>query len=205
MRLSTCGVFEGSFLKYRELHHQARHIDRLIDHHIHAEGSLFITQENLKKIVLDHYPDFYVESCGRHKIVFCNRTVDHKVVLKTGPKKSIENDHRAYKQLPERERHRFFARIYWHTKYCLLQEYGFPAQVTSEQMAQLRRAVYKYGIIDVKADNLRMVRGELKIIDANATRIPLPTVLAKRDEVKNMVPETLKVIVEKITRLSQKN
>jgi hypothetical protein len=185
-------------LKYRELHHQAKHIDRLVDAYIHAGGSLFITQENLKKIVLKYCPDFYVEGRGKHKIVFGNRAIDHKVVLKMGPKKSIENDHRAYKRVPEKERHRFFARIYWHTKYCLLQEYGFPAQVTSEQLAELRQAVYKYGIIDVKADNLRTVNGELKIIDANATRIPLPTLLQKIDEAKQKMPKKLKLFVERI-------
>lgn len=180
-------------MKYGELHHQAKHIDRLIDARIKAEGSVFLNQENLKKIVSDSYPEFYVEDCGRHKIVFGNRAIDHKVVLKMGPQKSIENDHHAYKAVPERERHQFFAKIYWHTKYCLLQEYGFPAQVTSEQVAHFRRALYKYGIIDIKAANLRMVNGKLKIIDANVTRMPMPLVQQWLADVKRMVFKKLRL------------
>ena len=186
-------------MKYKELHHQAKHIDRLIDANLPAKGS-FITQTDLKKLVFMNYPNFYVESSGWHKIVFGNRIIDHTVVLKVGPKKSIENDHRAYKSVPENMRHKLFARIFWHTKYCLLQEYGSPAKVTAQQLSQLRRTVYKYGIFDVKADNLRVINGTLKIIDANVTRVPLPTVLRKIDEVKPKLPRKLHAVIKKITK-----
>ena len=94
-------------MKYRELHHEAKHIDRLIDAELHARGGLFLTQEQLETLISKNYPDFYVESSGWHKIVFRNRTLDHKVVLKVGPKRSIENDHQAYKRVPEQVRHSF--------------------------------------------------------------------------------------------------
>ncbi len=187
-------------MKYRELHHQAKHIDRLIDAELHARGGLFLAQEQLKMIILKNYAEFYVESSGWHKVVFGNSAIDHKVVLKVGPKKSIELDHRAYKRVPERVRHRFFARIFWHTKYCLLQEYGIKANVTKEQLTCVRQAIYKYGIFDVKADNLRWVEGELKVIDANVTRVPLPTVLRKIDEIKPKIPKKLNLLIKKITK-----
>ena len=187
-------------MKYRELHHEAKHIDRLIDAQLHARGGLFLTQEELKTVISMSYPDLYVESSGWHKIVFGNRAIDHKVVLKVGPKKSIELDHRAYKRVPERVRHHFFARIFWHTKYCLLQEYGIKANVTKEQLACVRQAIYKYGIFDVKADNLRWINGELRVIDANVTRIPLPIVLRKIDEIKPKLPKKLNLLIKKITK-----
>jgi hypothetical protein len=122
-------------------------------------------------------------------------------VIKVGTKKSIENDHRAYKRVPESMRHQLFARIFWHTKYCLVQEYGFPVQVTEEELAILRRVVYKYGIFDIKPDNLKRIDGQLKIIDANVTIIPIPTLLRKVDEVKPKLPKRLVLLVKKITRL----
>jgi hypothetical protein len=104
-------------MKYRELHHQAKHIDRLIDANTPAKGSL-PPPEHLKTLMLACYPDLYFVSLGWHKLVFGSSTTDCKAVLKVGPKKSIENDHRAYKMVPEHIRHMVFARIYWHTKYC---------------------------------------------------------------------------------------
>lgn len=161
---------------------------------------MFLTREQLIELVTMNYPDFSVENCGWHKIVFQNRQFDHRVVLKIGPKKSIEGDHRVYKSVPEDKRHRFFARIYWHTKYCLLQEYGDPVAATQEQLNRLRQAVYKYGVFDVKAENLRLISGELRIVDANVTRIPLPTVLRKIDEVKPKLPKTLHKAIKTITK-----
>ena len=164
-------------MKYKTLHHKARQIDHLIDHYMHSNGTCVISQEELKQLVLREFPDFYVRNVGWHKIVFGIHSIDQEIVLKVGAKKSIENDHRAYKRVPENQRHQLFAKIFWHTKYCLLQQYGSPAKVTQQELAQLRGMVYKYGIFDIKADNLMRIDGELKIIDANVTPFPLPTVM----------------------------
>jgi hypothetical protein len=126
--------------------------------------------------------------------------MDQKIVLKVGTKRSIENDHRAYKRLPEGMRHQVFAKIFWHTKYCLLQEYGFPAQVNSDELTRLRRIVYRYGIYDVKEKNLKRINGELKIIDANITSIPIPYALIKIDELKPKLPKKLTSIFKTITK-----
>ncbi len=187
-------------LKYKELNHIAKHIDRLIEARLEETGGHFIPQETIKAIVLENYPDFYVVSFGWHKIVFANRLVDQKVVLKVGPHKTIENDHHVYKSPPKGERHKVFARIFWHTKYCLLQEYGLPAKVSPQQLTLIRREVNKYGIFDVKAENLRLIEGKLRIIDANVTRVHLPTVLRKIDEVKPKIPKKLNTILREITK-----
>lgn len=140
-----------------------------------------------------------MESFGWHKTVFGVKGLERKVVLKVGPKKSVENDHRAYKRVPENMRHQVFAKIFWHTKYCLLQEYGYPVHVTELQLQRLRREVNRYGIFDVKAQNLRAIDGAVKIIDANSTRIPLPTMLRKIDEIKPKLPKKLVSTLRKIT------
>lgn len=198
------GLFWVLILKYKQLHHEAKHIDRLIDRQLTLCGGLFLTTDEIHELVAENYPDFVVENCGWHKIVFRNRQIDHKVVLKIGPSRSIENDHHAYKHVPERLRHLYFARIYWHTKYCLLQEFGETATVTDAQLDCMRQAVYKYGVFDIKAENLRWIDGELKIIDASATRIPLPTVLRKIDEIKPKLPKKLEELLKRLTkRLNQ--
>ena len=187
-------------LKYKTIHQTAKQIDHLIDHRKHESGTSVIPQEELKKLVLKNFPDFYVQNVGWHKIVFCIRSIDQKIVLKVGPKSSIENDHRTYKRVPENLRHKVFARIFWHTKYCLLQEFGYPANVTPDEITRLRKIVYRYGVSDVKAENLKMIRGELKIIDANVTSIPIPFVMRKLDEMKPKLPKKIIIFFKTITK-----
>ena len=50
--------------------------------------------------------------------------------------------------------------------------------------------MYKSGIFDVKAENLKRIDSELKIIHVNVTRILLPAVL-EVDEVKPKLPKRL--------------
>lgn len=185
-------------MKYKTLHHQAKHIDRLIDHTLHSTGMRFIPQSQLKSLVLSCFSDLSVVSYGWHKIVFGTRSVDQKIVVKVGAKRSIENDHRAYKRLPETIRHQLFARIFWHTKYCLLQEYGFPTRVSREQLDYVRRVVYNYGVYDIKAENLKAIDGKLKIVDANATPFLLPPILRIIDTDKPKFPKRLVSLARKI-------
>jgi len=187
-------------LKFKDLNRTARQIDHSIDHYRHFSGSPVIQQPQLKELVLKNFPDLYVRDVGWHKIVFGIHSMDQKIVLKVGTRKSIENDHRAYKRVPESMRHQVFARIFWHTKYCLLQEYGFPAQANARELNRLRRIVYRYGIFDVKAENLKRINGELKIIDANVTSIPIPYLLRKIDEVKPKLPKKLTLFFKTITK-----
>lgn len=188
-------------VKYEKLHHAARYLDQLIDDNLPNRGSAFLTQESIKNIVLGCFKDFYVENCGWHKIVFGIHSADHKLVLKVGTKKSIELDHKTYKRVPKSVRHRLFAKVYWHTKYCLLQEYGYPIEVSEQQLFEIRWMVYKYGIFDVKADNLKRVDDEIKIIDANVTRVPLPWMLRKIDEVKPKLPKQLILFTKKVNEV----
>jgi hypothetical protein len=193
-------LFECITLKYKDLHHAARHIDHLIDHSMPSKNAPFISQSSLESLITCNFPDLFMTSQGWHKLVFGSHNAGNTVVLKVGPKKTIENDHHAYKRVPEKQRHQYFARIYWHTKYCLLQQYGLRAHVSPEQLRELRQAVYKYGIFDIKPENLRLIDGKLKIIDANVTRVLLPTMLRKIDEVKPRLPQKLHLFIKKVTK-----
>ncbi len=187
-------------MKYETIHHLAHQIDHLIDQNL-PNNSAIIPQKFLGFLITKNFPDLYVTDYGWHKIVLGIRSIDCRIVLKVGTKRSIENDHRAYKRVPNAVRHRWFAKIFWHTKYCLLQEYGFPVTVTADQLTEIRQAVYKYGIFDVKAENLKLIDKDIKIIDANVTRFPVPTMLRKIDEVKPKLPKRLNSFVRKVTKV----
>jgi hypothetical protein len=188
-------------LKYKTLHHTAKQIDRLIDNYLQAKGTSFVPQEELKNLILKNFPDLYVKDFGWHKIVFGILSMDQKVVIKVGTKKSIENDHRAYKRVPESVRHYLFARIFGHSKYCLVQEYGFATHVSPEELDTVRKTVYRFEVFDVKAENLMRINGQLKIIDVNVTPFPLPTVWKMVDEVKPKLPKQLMLLFKKITKM----
>ncbi len=188
-------------MKYKQLYDKARQIDHLVDHYMYSNRTSVISQEELKTLVLKDFSDLYVKNFGWHKIVFGIHSLDQEIVLKVGAKKSIESDHRAYKRVPENQRHQLFAKIFWHTKYCLLQQYGSPAKVSQKELDKLRGIGYKYGIFDIKADNLMRIDGKLKIIDANITPFPLPTVWKMIDETKPKLPKRLMLFTKKVTRL----
>ena len=168
---------------------------------MHSKGSAYIPQNELETLILKDFPDLYVKDVGWHKIVFGIHSIDQKIVLKVGPKNSIEKDHRAYKRVPESMRHQLFARIFWHTKYCLLQQYGSSANASKNELDNLKRIVYQYGIFDIKTENLKRINGEIRIIDANVTPFPLPKVWKMVDEAKPKLPKQLVLFTKKITRL----
>lgn len=120
----------------------------------------------IEKIIYLIFPDASMENYGVHKLVFRLQHKDKKLALKVGKQEAIEKDHKAYKQFPERLRHVYFAKIYWHTKYCLLQEYGVEAKVTAEELVQIRSIASKFGLLDISCENIRNVNGVLKIVDA---------------------------------------
>jgi hypothetical protein len=60
--------------------------------------------------------------------------------------------------------------------------------------------VYRYGVFDVKAENLMRIDNQLKIIDVNMTPFPLPTVWKMVDEVKPKLPKQLMFLFKKLRR-----
>ena len=77
---------------------------------------------------------------------------------------------------------------------------GLPRKL-AKKMDNLRGIGYNYGIFDIKADNLMRIDGKLKIIDANITPFPLPTVWKIVDETKPKLPKRLMLFTKKVTRL----
>jgi hypothetical protein len=154
-------------VKFKSLHEKAKLLDDSIDDYIITKSSSFVPRKNLEQIALTTFPDAAMFNFGLHKLVFRLRHKSHELVLKIGKSEAIEFDHEVYKQMPPSIRHVYFARVFWHTKYCLLQEYGVEAEVSPQHLGQLRAVALQYGLLDITCDNIRNVNGNLKIIDAS--------------------------------------
>ncbi len=175
-------------MKFKSLDENAKLLDDSIDDYIKKENSSFVPMRNLEQIGLTIFPDARVSNFGLHKLVFCLRHKSHDLVLKVGKSEAIELDHKAYKQMPSSLRHVYFARIFWHTKYCLLQEYGVETDVSAQDLMQLRALAYEYGLLDITCDNIRSVNGNLKIIDAGIAPPGFFGLWRTADFIKFMLP-----------------
>ena len=153
-------------MKFKTLHEKAKSLDVLIDEYMKTRQTGFVPFRSLEKMVVSVFPDAVRVSFGLHKLVFRLNHKSHLLALKVGKAEAVELDHKSYKQLPQAERHAYFARVFWHTKYSLLQEWGVEVEVSPQQLAGVRALAGKYGLLDITCDNIRSVNGTLKIIDA---------------------------------------
>lgn len=194
-------------MKFKSLHERAKVLDGLIDQNISAEGSSFVPMRRLEKIVLGVFPEAVMANFGLHKLVFHLKHKSHDLALKVGKAQAVERDHRAYKQLPPNLRHAYLARVFWHTKYSILQEYGVEAEVTMQQLLQLRALAGKYGLLDITCDNIRSINGNLKIIDAGISHPGFFRLYKTADTISRSLPPPISRIIRKsrlITTLRQK-
>ena len=184
-------------MKFKGLHEKARLIDDLIDENRKASQASFVSKKRLVEIVSIVLPDAVLVSFGLHKLVFRLAHKTHLLALKVGKQLAIERDHRAYKMPPPNIRHVYFARIFWHTKYCLLQEYGVETKVSPGQLMQLRQVAYKYGLLDISCENIRSVAGNLKIIDANVSPHGLYRIWKTADVIMRRMPNPVRRLIRK--------
>jgi hypothetical protein len=153
--------------------------------------------KNLEQIVLMIFPDAVMVNFGLHKLVFRLSHKSHELALKIGKSEAIERDHEAYRQMPTSIRHVYFARVFWHTKYCLLQEFGVEAEVSAEELAQLRAIADQYGLLDITCENIRNVNGNLKIIDAIIAPPGLFGLWKTADFIKLRLPPPIRKAIRK--------
>jgi hypothetical protein len=189
-------------VKFKTLHEKAKHLDDLIDDYIKTKHSGFVPFRSLEEIVVSVFPDAIKADFGLHKLVFRLNHKSHVLALKVGKADSVELDHKAYKQLPQAQRHIYFARIFWHTKYCLLQEYGAEAEASAEGVAQLRAIAGKYGLLDITCDNIRSINGNLKIVDASLAPPGLFKLWKTADVIKLRLPEPVRKAIRKSRMLT---
>lgn len=153
--------------------------------------------KDLGQIVIKIFPEARLSNYGLHKLVFFLRHKSHELALKIGKSESIERDHETYKRMPHNIRHAYFARLFWHTKYCLLQEYGVEADISAQDLTKLRAIAYQYGLLDITCDNIRVVDGNLKIIDASIAPPGLYGLWKTADFIKLRLPPPIRKAIRK--------
>ena len=163
---------QTSFVIFSRMRHailkkRAEMVDVIIDHYKRARGLRNFPKRIVADVVGLMFPHSNFEGRGFFKEVHSVRSRARKLVLKLSHAKSTRRDWRVYQRLPAGIRNRYFAKIYWHTKYCSLQKYGKKVSVPKLELEKLRMCVRKYGLRDIRADNVRKVEGRFKIVDAN--------------------------------------
>ena len=184
-------------MKFKSLHQKAQLVDDLIDAYLSSQRGGFVPINELQNVVPTVFPEAKMLSYGMHKLAFHLHHKHHDLALKVGRKDDIENDHTAYKQLPHPYRHVYFATVFWHTKYCLLQEYGVQVEVTPEELSQIRSITSKFGLLDISCDNIRNIDGYLKIIDAGVAPPGLYGLYKAADFVMLRLPAPVRRVVRK--------
>ena len=188
-------------MKFKSLHEKAKLVDNRIDEYIRKEGTSFPPMKNLQEIVLNIFPEASKANFGLHKIVFHLWHKSHELALKVGKSQTIELDHKAYKQMPRNLRHVYFARVFWHTRYCLLQEYGIETIVSAQELAQIRAIAYEYDLLDITCDNIKVVNGTLKIIDASIAPPGFLGLWKIADFIKLRMPPSIRKAIRKVRLL----
>ena len=153
--------------RHLTLEKRARIVDFIIDHYKKVRGRKSFPKKILADIVPLIFPGSDYKDRGFFKVVHTVHSPAHKRVLKLSHAKSTKRDWEVYRRLPANIRNRYFAKIYWHTKYCLLQKYGKKVAIPERELQKLRKIGKKCRIMDIKKDNVRKVDGHFKIIDAN--------------------------------------
>jgi hypothetical protein len=160
-------------MRHSLIYRKAILIDALLDNYRTEKSLTNFPRKVAAKIVGVVFPKSCLRGRGWYKAAFKLPTRARDVVLKISDSKNIKADWAAYNQFPKWQRNRNFAKIYWTTKYCLLQKHGTKRIVSQAELYRLRRIGSRYNLCDIRGDNIRFVDGGFKIIDANL-RVPKP-------------------------------
>lgn len=154
-------------MRHALINKKAKFIDKFIDEYKKVRNRTSFLHKEVAMIIHFLFPGSSYSGRGAFKTVHKVSSRARDLVLKTSNPRNIRNDERAYKRFPEKLRNRYFSKIYWRTKYCLLQKYGKGGKVPEKRMTQLKSVAKRYGLTDVRPANIRKVDGRFKIVDAN--------------------------------------
>lgn len=142
-------------------------MDGIIRAYKRARGRKYFPHKVVEQVVPLLFPDSRRLGRGFFKTVYRVSSTARDLALKLAGSRYIRRDIRLYRAIPNGVRNRYFAKVYWATKYCLLQKYGEKRKVPTRVLEKLRGRGEKLGLSDVRPDNIRRVDGHFKIVDAN--------------------------------------
>ena len=157
--------------RYGSLHQRALMVDR----DIMSLNRRHLSTEEIQGIVQPIFPEAIFIGNGRQKVVFAIPFRKSSAVLKV-IKNTARMQHylRPYIILGEtsRKRNLSFLKHYWNTQVCILQKKADPVDPSNEdQMRQVRRLRKRcWMLCDLRLDNLGVINGKVKILDASVKR-----------------------------------
>ena len=129
-----------------------------------------IPHKDIEKLLNIFFPrtKYISSNKGFFKHVFIIHSEIKSLVLKEGKSKDIRKDYNTYKRIPKNVRNCYFAKIYWRSNggRFMLQKYGKEVGIPKDELMRLKEIGKKYGLKDVREDNIRKFGDKLKIIDA---------------------------------------
>ena len=159
--------WEHDFMRHALLHRTAKIVDLFIDAYKQKRKRRTFPHKEISNIIAYLFPGSSWGGRGAFKSVHRVYSRGRTLAFKTSNPRNIRSDVRVYRRIPDTIRNRYFAKVYWHTKYCLLQKYGREANVPAGKMLRLKKIGREYGLKDIRPANVRKVDGRFKIVDAS--------------------------------------
>ena len=154
-------------MRHALINKKAQFIDKFIVYYQRARGRSSFPHKEVGHLVKFLFPGSSYSGRGAFKTVHRISSREKDLVLKDSHHKNIMADWRVYRRISISIRNRYFAKIYWKTNYCILQKWGKKVKVPKKELIKLKLVGKRYGLTDIRFDNIRKVDGHFKIIDAN--------------------------------------
>lgn len=159
--------------RHKNIFKRAVFIDKFVDAYRSVHRRRTFPHKEVGSMIHFLFPGGSYKGRGAYKTVHKVSSRARDLVLKTSNRKNILRDMHAYRKLPTGIRNRYFAKVYWRTKYCLLQKFGRGnSRVPPDILRKLKRIGREHGLKDVRPANIRRVDGQFKIVDASVARKP---------------------------------
>jgi len=152
-------------IRHKTLKTKARELDKGLGKIKTSRFPRKKVQELAKKV----FPNCEFEGGGWHKDVFyiTSRNGKRDLVIKIAQNRKIKGEAKIYKMVGKD-----FAKIYWNTKYVMLQEFGdHESEVPKEEIKRLKEIGLKFGLNDVRKGNIAKFGNKFKIIDADTEKM----------------------------------
>jgi hypothetical protein len=154
-------------MRHALIHRTAEVVDLFVDTYKKKRNRRTFPHKEVSNIIQYLFPGSSWRGRGAFKSVHRVYSRGRTLALKTSNPKNIRGDLRVYRRIPATIRNRYFAKVYWHTKYCLLQKYGRQTGVPQSVLVKLKGIGRQYGLRDIRSANVRKVEGRFKIVDAS--------------------------------------
>jgi hypothetical protein len=153
-------------MRHKKIHDRAIFLDWFVESYNKVRRRKTFPHLAVRMIIKLLFPKWSYGGRGAFKTVYKVQSTKRKLVLKVANSKRIKTDFETYRSIPPSVRNRHFAKIYWHTKYIMLQKYGRKTRIPISELKKLKDVGKRYGLSDVRPDNIRRLNSHFKIVDA---------------------------------------